>query len=167
MGATAAIATLAVVGAAAGAGSAYMAGKSDRDAIKQQYQMEQYNAQMDKAEQELDLARQDKLLQKQLAESMANTNNFFGGQLQGDAFDLLGGVWSEGQDETRGIRSQEKYVQDKYITTEAIRRKSFNKNLKNNAISTGLNTLSGAISGGAAGYSLGSSGSRTTPKKGQ
>lgn len=156
MGATAAAVTLAVVGAAAGAGSAYMSGKAERDALKQQYQIEQYNAQMDKAEQELDLARQDKLLQKQLAESMATTNNFFGGSLEGDAYKLLEGDFEEGQDETRAIRSQETYLQNKYITTEAIRRKNYNKNLKNNAIATAFNMLSGAVSGGAAGYSAGS-----------
>lgn len=166
MGATATMVTLAVVGAAAGAGSAYMQGKAERDAMKQQYKMEEYNAQMDKAEAELDLARQDKLLQKQLAESMANTNNFFGGQLQGDAFNLLGGQFDEGQAETRDIRSQEQHVQNKYITTEAMRRKAFNKNMKNNAISTGLNMFSSAISGGASGASLGSSFGSGGGKKG-
>ena len=39
-----------VAAAAAGAGSAYMQGKSERDALKQQYQNEEYNAQMDKME---------------------------------------------------------------------------------------------------------------------
>lgn len=155
MGATAAV-TLAVVGAVAGAGSAYMSGKAERDTLKQQYQMEQYNAQMDKAEQELDLARQDKLLQKQLAESMATTNNFFGGSLEGDAYKLLEGDFEEGQDETRAIRSQETYLQNKYITTEAIRRKNYNRNMRNNAIATGINMVSGAISGGSSGYSAGS-----------
>ena len=156
MGATAAAVTLAVVGAAAGAGSAYMSGKAERDTLKQQYQMEQYNAQMDKAEQELDLARQDKLLQKQLAESMATTNNFFGGSLEGDAYKLLEGDFEEGQDETRAIRSQETYLQNKSITTEAIRRKNYNRNMRNNAIATGINMVSGAISGGSSGYSAGS-----------
>ncbi len=160
MGATAV--TLAVVGALAGAGSAYMQGKAERDAMKQQYQLEQYNAQMDKAEQELDLARQDKLLQKQLAESMANTNNFFGGQLEGDAFNFLGGQFAEGQDETRDLKFQEQYVQNKYITTEAIRRKAFNKNMKNNSYSTAFNMVSGAVQGGMAGYSMGK-GVSTTP----
>ena len=51
MGATA-IATTAIIGAVAGAGSAYMQGKSEREALKQQYQIEEYNAQMDKAEKE-------------------------------------------------------------------------------------------------------------------
>lgn len=153
MGAT--TATLAVIGALAGAGSAYMQGRAERDALKQQYKIEEYNAQMDKAEQELDLARQDKLLQKQLAESMANTNNFFGGQLEGDAFNFLGGQFAQGQEETRDLKAQEQYVQNKYITTEAIRRNAFNKNMKNNSLSTAMNMLSSGISGGMTGYSLG------------
>lgn len=155
MGATTAAVTLAVVGAAAGAGSAYMQGKSERDALKSQYKMDEYNAQMDKMEKEVDLARQDKLMQKQLAESMATTNNFFGGNLDGDATNLLFGAWQEGEEETRSIKAQEQYVQNRYITTEAIRRKNFNTNMKNNTISTGLNMLSGAIGGGASGYSFG------------
>lgn len=158
MGATAAAVTLAVVGAAAGAGSAYMQGKSERDAMKAQYKMDEYNAQMDKMEKEVDLARQDKLMQKQLAESMAMTNNFFGGNLEGDASNLLFGAWDEGQEETRSLKAQEAYVQNRYITTEAIRRKNFNHNMQNNTISTGLNMISGGINGAAAGYSLGSSG---------
>lgn len=159
MGATAVAVTLAVVGAAAGAGSAYMQGKSERDAMKAQYKMDEYNAQMDKMEKEVDLARQDKLMQKQLAESMAMTNNFFGGNLEGDASNLLFGAWDEGQEETRSLKAQEAYAQNRYITTEAIRRKNFNRNMKNNSISTGLNMISGGISGAAAGYNLGSSGS--------
>lgn len=146
-----------VAAAAAGAGSAYMQGKSERDALKQQYQIEEYNAQMDKMEKEVDLARQDKLLQKQLAESMATTNNLFGeGGLTGDAYNLLEGTFTQGQDETRSIKAQEEHVVNKYIATSALRRKAFNKNMKNNAISTGINMVSGAISGGASGYQLGS-----------
>lgn len=163
MGATAV--TLAVVGALAGAGSAYMQGRAERDALKQQYEIEEYNAQMDKAEQELDLARQDKLLQKQLAESMANTNNFFGGQLEGDAFNFIGGQFSQGQEETRDLKAQEQYAQNKYITTQAIRRKAFNKNMKNNTFSTGMNMLSSGISGGMAGYSFGTDLSKSPVKR--
>ena len=156
MGATAAAVTLAVVGAAAGGASAYMSGKAERDMMKQQYKIDEYNAQMDKAEKEIDLARQDKLLQKQLAESMAMTNNFFGGNLEGDASNLLFGAFDEGQEEARELRAQEQYVQNRYITGEAIRRKAFNKNMRNNAISTGLNIISGAVQGGFAGYTAGS-----------
>lgn len=155
MAATTAAVALAVVGAAAGAGSAYMQGKSERDAMKAQYKMDEYNAQMDKMEKEVDLARQDKLMQKQLAESMAMTNNFFGGNLEGDASNLLFGAFDEGQDETRSLKAQEAYVQNRYITTEAIRRKNFNRNMTNNTISTGLNMLSGAVNGGVSGYSAG------------
>ncbi len=154
MGATA-IATTAIIGAVAGAGSAYMQGRSEREALKQQYQIEEYNAQMDKAEKEIDLARQDKLLQKELAESMAMTNNFFGGNLEGDASNLLGGAFRQGQEETRNIRAQEEYAQNRFITAQAIRRKNYNKNMRNNAISTGLNVISGGVSGAASGYNLG------------
>lgn len=147
-------ATVAVVAAVAAGGSAYMQGKSERDALKHQYQIEEYNAQMDKMEKEVDLARQDKLLQKQLAESMATTNNLFGESgLTGDAYNLLEGTFTQGQDETRSIKAQEEHVVNKYITTSALRRKAFNKNMKNNAISTGFNVVSSMISGGASGAS--------------
>lgn len=159
MGATAAIATLAVVGAAAGAGSAYMDGKSQRDQMKQQYKVDEYNAQMEKMETEVDLARQEKLLQKQLAESMATSNNLFGeaglNPFGGSAGNIMTGMFETGQDETRTLKAQEKYAQNKYITTSAMRRKAFNKNMRNNAISTPINMVSGAISGGASGYSAG------------
>lgn len=159
MGATAAIATLAVVGAAAGAGSAYMDGKSQRDQMKQQYRVDEYNAQMEKMETEVDLARQEKLLQKQLAESMATSNNLFGeaglNPFGGSAGNIMEGVFQSGQDETRTLKAQEKLAQNKYITTSAMRRKAFNQNMRNNAISTGINVVSGAISGGASGYTAG------------
>lgn len=158
MGATAAAVTLAVVGAAAGAGSAYMDGKSQRDQMKQQYKVDEYNAQMEKMETEVDLARQEKLLQKQLAESMATSNNLFGeaglNPFSGSAGNIMEGAFKSGQDETRSLKAQEQYAQNKYITTSAMRRKAFNKNMRNNAISTGLNVLSGTIQGGAAGYSI-------------
>lgn len=147
-----------ITAAAAGAGSAYMQGKSERDALKYQYEIEEYNAQMDKMEKEVDLARQDKLLQKQLAESMATTNNLFGDAgFSSDAYSLIEGTFAQGQDETRSIKAQEEHVQNKYITTAAMRRKAFNKNMKNNAISTGFNMLSSAIQGGASGAQLGAS----------
>ena len=111
---------------------------------------------MDKMEKEVDLARQDKLLQKQLAESMATTNNLFGESgLTGDAYNLLEGTFTQGQDETRSIKAQEEHVVNKYITTSALRRKAFNRNMKNNAISTGLNVVSAGISGFASGYQAG------------
>lgn len=151
-------ATIAVVAAVAAGGSAYYQGKSERDALKHQYEIEEYNAQMDKMEKEVDLARQDKLLQKQLAESMATTNNLFGDAgFSSDAYSLLEGTFAQGQDETRSIKAQEEHVQNKYITTSAMRRKAFNKNMRNNAISTGFNVVSSMISGGAAGASMGSS----------
>lgn len=161
MGATAAIATLAVVGAAAGAGSAYMDGKSQRDQMKQQYKVDEYNAQMEKMETEVDLARQEKLLQKQLAESMATSNNLFGeaglNPFSGSAGNIMEGSFKSGQDETRTLKAQEQYAQNKYITTSAMRRKAFNKNMRNNAISTSINMVSEAISGGASGYTAGKS----------
>lgn len=162
MGATAATVaiTMAAIGAAAGAGSAYMDGKSQRDQMKQQYKVDEYNAQMEKMETEVDLAKQEKLLQKQLAESMANTNNLFGeaglNPFGGSAGNIMEGTFQDGQNETRSIKAQEQYAQNKYITTSAIRRKAFNKNLRNNVISTGVNVVSGAISGGASGYTAGS-----------
>lgn len=157
MGATAA--TVAVVGAALGAGSAYMEGKSQRDQMKQQYKIDEYNAQMEKMETEVDLARQEKNLQKQLAETMATQNNLFGeaglNPNEGSAANLLTGSFKEGQEETRSLKSQEEYAQNKYITTSAIRRKNFNRNMKNNAWSTALNTVSGGISGASSGYQTG------------
>lgn len=153
---TATVVTLAVVGAVAGGGSAYMQGKAERDALKQQYEIEEYNAQMDKMEKEVDLARQDKLLQKQLAESMATTNNLFGDAgFSSDAYNLLEGTFAQGQDETRSIKAQEEHVQNRYITTAAMRRKAFNKNMKNNAIATGFNVVSGTMSGGVSGAKAG------------
>lgn len=158
MGATAAIVTLAAVGAAAGGTSAYMQGKAERDALKQQYKIEEYQAQMDKMEQEVDLATQEKLLQKQLAETMAMQNNLFGESgLEGSTGNLLKGTYLQGVEETRELQAQQQYVQNRYITTSAIRRKNFNKNLKNNAWSTGLNTAAGAINGGVSGASTGKS----------
>ena len=108
-------------------------------------------------ETEVDLARQEKELQKQLAESMATQNNLFGAAglnpNEGSAANLLTGAFKQGQDETRTLKAQEEYAQNKYITTSAIRRKNFNKNMKNNAISTTLNAVSGGVNGGMAGYS--------------
>lgn len=144
---------VAITAAVVAAGSAYYQGKSERDALKHQYEIEEYNAQMDKMEKEVDLARQDKLLQKQLAESMATTNNLFGDAgFSSDAYSLIEGTFAQGQDETRSIKAQEEHVQNKYITTSAMRRKAFNKNMRNNAISTGLNMISSGISGYASGY---------------
>lgn len=165
MGATTA---LIVAGAGLAAGTAYMQGQNERNALKQQYQIEEYNAQMEKMETEVDLARQDKLLQKQLAESMATTNNFFGGDVEGDYSNMLAGAFAQGQDETRELKDQEIYAQNKYITTSAIRRKNFNKNMKNNAISTALNMASSAVSAGTSAYATsgGSSGGSTTTTKG-
>lgn len=158
MGAATAI-TLAVIGAAAGAGSAYMDGKSQRDQMKQQYKVDEYNAQMEKMETEVDLARQEKLLQKQLAETMATNNNLFGeaglNPFSGSAGNILEGNFQSGQSETRTLKAQEQHAQNKYITTSAMRRKAFNQNMRNNTISTGLNMVSEAISGGAAGYTAG------------
>lgn len=153
MGATAAVVTTAAI---LGAGSAYMEGKSQRDQMKQQYKVDEYNSQMEKMETEVDLARQEKELQKQLAESMATQNNLFGAvglnPNEGSAANLLTGAFKQGQDETRTLKAQEEYAQNKYITTSAIRRKNFNKNMKSNAISTTLNTVSGGVNGGLAGY---------------
>ena len=77
MGATA-VTVAVIAGAALGGANAYMQGKSERDQLKQQYKIDSYNAQMDKMENEVELARQDKLLQKNLAETMAMQNNLFG-----------------------------------------------------------------------------------------
>lgn len=168
MGATAA--TVAVITAAAAAGSAYMQGQNERQALKQQYKIEEYNAQMDKMEQEVDLATQEKLLQKQLAETMATQNNLFGESgLEGSTGNLLKGTYLQGVEETRELQAQQQYVQNRYITTSAIRRKNFNKNLKNNAWNTAISMITGGIAGGAQGYSIGSdmSGSKPATRKGK
>ena len=158
MGATAAMVTLAAIGATSGGISAYMQGKSERDALKQQYAIEEYNAQMDKMEKEVDLATQEKLLQKQLAETMATQNNLFGESgLEGSAGNLLKGTYQQGIEETRALKAQEQYVQNRYITTSAIRRKNFNKNLKNNALSTVFNVVGSSINGGVGGAQAGQS----------
>lgn len=149
-------ATAAVIMAVAGATSAYMQGRSEREALKQQYKIEEYNAQMDKMEKEVDLATQDKLLQKQLAESMATQNNLFGETgLEGSTGDLLKGTYLQGLEETNELQRQQEYVQNKYITTSAIRRKNFNKNMKNNRTNTLVGMLTGGISGAVSGYSIG------------
>lgn len=155
MGATAAVA-LAAAGAVAGGASSYINSRTERENLKQQYKNEEYNAQMDKMEKEVDLARQDKVLQKQLAETMATQNNLFGESgLEGSAGNILQGTFLEGQNETRSLAAQAQHVQNRYITTSAIRRKNFNKNMKMNTYSTIFNTLSGALGGGASGYSAG------------
>lgn len=163
-------ATTAVIGAIVGATSAYMQGKNERDALKQQYKIEEYNAQMDKMEQEVDLATQDKLLQKQLAETMATQNNLFGESgLEGSTGNLLKGTYLQGVEETRELQAQQQYVQNRYITTSAIRRKNFNKNMKNNAWNTAIGMISGGIAGGVSGYSMGKdlSGEEPAKKKGK
>lgn len=156
---------VAIIAAGASAAAAYQQGQEQRTAIKQQYKVDEYNAQMEKMETEVDLARQEKELQKQLAYSMAEQNNLFGESgLEGSTGDLLQGTYERGLVETQSIKAQERYAQNKYISTEAIRRKNFNKNLKNNAISTGLNMVSSGIStySAAGGKFGGSSTSKTT-----
>lgn len=154
--------------AALGGYSAYQQGKNEREALKQQYEIEEYNAQMDKMEKEVDLATQDKLLQKQIAESMAMQNNIFGEfGLEGSTGDLIKGTYQQGLDETNELQRQMEYVQNKYITTSAIRRKNFNKNLKSNRSNTIFGTISGGIMGGVQGYSMGSDLSEAWNKSGK
>lgn len=154
MGATAAVVTVAAL---AGGYKAYSDGQNERRALKQQYKLEEYNAQMDKMETEVDLARQEKLLQKQLAQTMAAQNNLFGeaglDPSSGSAANLLQGTFAQGQEETRGIYSNLYNAQNKYIYNEAIRRKNFNSNMKHNRINTLVNTVTTAAQYGAMAYS--------------
>lgn len=155
MGAT--TAAVVTIAALAGGYKAYSEGQQERSALKQQYKLEEYNAQMDKMETEVDLARQEKLLQKQLAQTMAAQNNLFGevglNPNSGSAGNLLNGTFIQGQNETRAIQNNLYNTQNKYIYNEAIRRKTFNKNLKNNRINTLINTGVTAAQYGAMAYS--------------
>lgn len=166
MGATAAVVTVAAL---AGGYKAYSEGRAERDALKQQYQIDEYNAQMDKMETEVDLARQEKLLQKQLAQTMATQNNLFGQAGldvgSGSAANLLEGSFSQGQDETRSIYQNVYNAQNKYIYNEAVRRKQFNKNLRNNRINTIVNTGVSAFQSGLMAYSAMSAAGGGVPVK--
>lgn len=130
---------------------ARQSGKEQQNQLLQQYQLDEYNAQMEKMETEVDLARQEKLLQKELAESMAAQNNMLAASGlntgSGDAANLLKGTFNTGQKETRSLKDQERYAQNKYITTSAIRRYNYNKNAKSIKKATDLNMVSGFISG--------------------
>lgn len=150
--------TAAVVIGGIGAATSYQQGREQRQAIKDQYAIDEYNAKMDKAEQEVELAKQEKLLQKQLAETISSQNNVFGAMgidpSQGSAFDIMTGTVRQGQEDSRTNMNTKNYLQNKYNTTSAIRRQQYKSALSGNRISTGLNMISGGISGGMSGYSL-------------
>lgn len=150
--------TAAIIVGGAAAATSYQQGREQRQAIKDQYAVDEYNAKMEKAEQEVELAKQEKLLQKQITETMASQNNLFGAMGidpgQGSAFDIMSGTWKQGQEDSRSNINSQNYLQAKYNTTSAIRRSQYKSALNNNAISTGLNVISGGVSGGMSGYSL-------------